>query len=452
MQAKWINKLLCLLLCLGMVAAVAAQDNTPSVLERVQNESDLELGELIRAAIDRESRLPSSKRKEPLELIRKITVSYTQIKLFDQQIAEVSRKIESKTGPEELQHELMLSKTELEAKRMTELANLRELMGIIPRHAFEKQPIDTLNTWLCLNIIDERIYVLDTLKPFSDYWARGRWESAGLLSERETLDYIRKRFKSRNSLPIRIDIYHKSAMSSAAKDLHRKIVSLAIETNSQMETEVCSELSTWVGSGVSTFFVREGTIRTLYPAPVRRPDKGPKPLVSGLVNPNDVEQHILWRLTMPKNVPLKFRIEHDEKSALLARQVVEMCKATVKQLGTTEVVEVEEALVQPVPEAVFLGQWQAVGDANIQDINLQPRGQSQLKIVTGYSSRSDIKTTKTIPAPWTLATKEIFIDRGQNQIYRGHINEEGNLVLERGQIYPQGSFHYEGPPDRKSVV
>jgi hypothetical protein len=429
-----------------MTAVVAAQNKTPSVLVRVQNENDPELGELIRAALDKQSRLPNSKRKEPLELIRKITLSYTQIKLFDQQIAEVSRRLEAETGPDELQHELMLSKAELESKRMTELANLREVMGIIPRHAFEKQPIENLNTWLHFNVIDDRIYVLETLKPFSDYWARGRWESAGLLSERETLDYIRERFKSRNNLPIRIDINHKSAMSSTAEDLRKKIVSLAIETHSQMETEVCSELSTWVGSGVSTFFVREGKIRTLYPAPVRRPDKGLKPLVSGLVNPNDVEQHILWRLTMPKNVPLKFRIEHDEESALLARQVVEMCKATIIRLGTTEVVEVEESIVQPVPEAVFLGHWQAVGDANIKDIKLQSRGQSQLTIVTSFSSRTQKKTLSTIPAPWILATKEIFIDRGQNQIYRGYINAEGNLVLERGQIFPQGSFHTSGPP------
>ncbi|MDT8302989.1 MAG: hypothetical protein RQ760_16030, partial [Sedimentisphaerales bacterium] len=79
-------------------------------------------------------------------------------------------------------------------------------------------------------------------------------------------------------------------------------------------------------------------------------------------------------------------------------------------------------------------------DAEIREIELKAGGQSQLTMRTGKTGQ------KTQPAPWTLATKEIFIDRGQNQIYRGYINAEGNLVLERGEIYPQGSFHCSGPP------
>ncbi|MDT8302569.1 MAG: hypothetical protein RQ760_13880, partial [Sedimentisphaerales bacterium] len=127
MKAKRIKKLLCILLCLGMTTAAMAQSKTRSILDRVQNESDPELGELIRAAIENQENLRSSDRTKPLELIRKVTISYTQIKLFDRQIAEVSRKIEKETGPDELRNELMLAMTELEAKRMTELANLREV-------------------------------------------------------------------------------------------------------------------------------------------------------------------------------------------------------------------------------------------------------------------------------------------------------------------------------------
>ncbi|MCP4878777.1 MAG: hypothetical protein GY896_25270, partial [Gammaproteobacteria bacterium] len=140
MKTKWIKKSLCLLLCLGMATVVVGQNNTQSVLERVQNESDPELGELIRAAVERNAKLTQSQRKQPLELIRQVTLSYTQIKLFDQQIAEVSRRLEEVTGPAELRYELLLARTELEAKLMTEVANLRELMGIVPRHAFDQLP------------------------------------------------------------------------------------------------------------------------------------------------------------------------------------------------------------------------------------------------------------------------------------------------------------------------
>lgn len=436
MKTEWIKKSLCLL-CLSLAAVGIAQGETPSVLDRVQKVDDPELAELIRVAM--ESRVHLSQ-KEILEMTRKVTLSYVQIKLLDQQIAEVSRKIKAETGPAEIKYELLLAKTELESKLMAELANLREVMGVVPRHAFDKKPLETLNTWLCLNIIDERVYVLEALKPFLEYWAERRWKSAGLLSERETLDYIRERLKNKKDLPIRIDIYYKSATSSAAEDLRAKIISLARETNSQMESEVHLELATLVGSGESPFFLRDGNIRTLYPTAMQRPDGGPKPLVTGLVNPNDLEQHILWRLTMPQNVPLRFRIEYDEASALSAKQVAEMAKAVAKRLGIADVVEVVEALVEPVDEAVFQGRWRAVTDGEIREIELQAEGQSRLIIRNGM-------TLQTKPAPWTLTTKEIFIDSSRWVTYKGYINAEGNLFLDKGQIYPQGSWNDEGQPE-----
>lgn len=441
MKAKWIKRLTCLFLCLGLVTAATAQSNTPSVLDLVQNLDDPELGELIRLAIENQAKFRSLTQEETLELTHKVTLSYTQIKMFNQQIQEVSRKIEATTGPVEMRHSLLMAKTELEAKRTTEVANLRKIMGIIPRHPFEKQPTKTLNTWLALNVIDERVYILDGLKPFHDNWAARRWKPAGLLSERETLDNIHKRLQSKDNLPVRIDIYYTASTKAAAEDLRDKIASLAKEAKAQMATELHMELSIWVGSGESTFYIRDGKIRTLYPRAIQRPDGEPKPLVSGLVNPNDIEQHILWRLTMPKNVPLMFRIEHDEASALTGKQIAETARAVVKHFGIGDVVKVEEALVQPVPEAIFLGRWQAVADAEIRQIELLAGGQSQLMVRTGRTGH----TTK--PAPWTLTTKEIFIDCGDNGTYKGYINAEGNLFLDKGEIYPQGSWHDRGQPE-----
>jgi len=341
-----------------------------------------------------------------------------------------------------MHYSLLLAKTELEAKRMTEVANLRKVMGITPRHAFEEQPIDALNTWLNLNVIGERVYVLEGQKRFFEDWKKQRWTSAGLLSEKETLDYIRERLKNKRDLPIRIDIYHKSAASSAAEDLRGKIVSLAKESNAQMQTQVSMELiSVFVGSGESPLFLRDGNIRTFYPWPVMRPDGGPRPLVTGLVNPNDLEQHILWRLTMPKNVPLTIRIEYDEPSALTARQVAETAKAVAKRLGISDVVKVVEVLIEPVPEAAFLGQWQAVADTDIREIELQAGGQSRLMMRAGRAGQT------TQPAPWMLTTKEVFIYGVPGVTWRGYLNTEGNLVISRGQIYPQGSWHSEGRPE-----
>jgi hypothetical protein len=203
-----------------------------------------------------------------------------------------------------------------------------------------------------------------------------------------------------------------------------------------MDTEVRTELSVWVGSGESPFYLRDGKIRTFYPAPVQRPDGGSKRLVSGLLNQSELEQSILWRLTKPKNVPLTFRIEYDEASALLAKQVAETAKAVAQRLGIAELVGVKEVLVEPVPETAFLGRWKAVKEGEIREIEFQPQGQARLTMTSGPQTN--------VSAPWTLATKEIFIDMGRTIMWRGYIDAEGNLVMDKAGIWPQGSWNGQG--------
>jgi len=450
MKAGWMKKSVCraslglsvLLAAVvgGQTAVGAGQSGTPSVLDRVQREDDWELSELIRVAVTNRKNVANVSEQEVLDLVRKVTQSYAQIKLLDQQIEQVAQKLRATAGPAEMQSELLLAKAELESKRTTELANLREVMGVVPKFPFEKKPTKGLSTWLDLNLVDEHVYVIDYVRPpagyFSDYWADCRWKSAGLLSERETLDYLRVRLTDRSKLPIRIEIHHRAEKTSAAEDLRDKVISLAKETNSQMDTEVRTELSVWVGSGESPFYLRDGQILTFYPAPVQRPDGGSKRLVSGLISQNDLEQSILWRLTKPKNVPLTFRIEYDEASALLAKQVAETAKAVAQRLGIAEFVGVKEILVEPVPETAFLGRWKAVKEGEIREIEFQPQGQARLTMATGSQMN--------VSAPWTLATKEIFIDMGRTIMWRGYIDAEGNLVMDKAAIWPQGSWSGQG--------
>ena len=458
MKTKWIKTLLCLF-CLGLPATLTAvalaQNKTPSILDRVQREEDTELAELIRMAI--ENREDISK-EATFELIRRVTQSYAQIKLLDLQIAEVSRKIESQTGPAEMRYELLLAKAELESKRAAETADLRDVMGIIPRLPFGEQPIKTLNAWISLQIISERVYVLDGQKPFHEWWARRRWKIAGWLTKKETLDYVRGRLKDENSLPIRFSIHYNPETKGASEDLRSKIISLARETNSQIDTEVRLERIEFVGSGISTFFLRQSKITTFYTNAVQRPDGGPKPLTTSLVNPNDLEQHILWRLTKPRNVPLTFRIEYDEASALLAKLVADTTRDVVKRFGIAELVDVESVLVEPVPETVFLGRWRGNTRGDIQTINVQPNGVCQVTMGDRFGRRTTpgaIKAAASVSGMWLLTTKEIVIDindkidnpDGSEFVYRGYLGEEGNLIVDREQVYPQGSFHEYGPSD-----
>jgi len=439
MQDRWIKKSLCLL-CLSVAAVAMAQSETPSILDRVQKVDDPELAELIRVAIENRKNLDQ---KETLEIIRKVTLSYVQVKLLDQQIVEVSRKIEAKTGPAEMRYELLLAKSELESKLMTELANLREIMGIVPRFPFEKQPIPNLNAWVNLQVLDQRVVVYDGVKPFSDYWAMARYKVAGVLSEKEALDYIRGRLKDKKNLPMRIDINYRAETRSAGERLRDAVIPLAQETNTDMDVEVRLELIWWVGSEEAPFFLREGKIRTLYAEAVPRPDGGPKFLTTGLVDPNDLEQHILWRLSYPGNVPLKLRLEYDKASALMAKQVAQTVKTVAQGLGLAELVEVAEVLVEPVPQTMFLGRWEALGKGYLQAIDVQPQGICQ--VIMGDGSEA-IQAGARVKGTWMPTTKEIFVDIndkvwGKGEYYYvGFINQKGNLVVDRADIYLQGSL------------
>ena len=455
MRTEQIKKLLCIL-CLGLpvvLAAVAmAQSQTPSILDRAQRVEDPELGDLIRMAIEDR---PVS-REEAFEIVRKVTQSYSQIKLLDLQIEQIAQKAEATRGPAEMRYELLLAKAELESKRTTEFANLREMVGIIPKLPLAVQPIETLNSFISLEIIDERLFVLECQKPFIDFWVVQRWKVAGFLSEKETLDYLRGKLGDTDSLPIRIEIYCSSETQNAARDLRNKIISVAKDTNSQMDTEVrLSSATNTVGDGNATFYLRQGKITTFYPDAMRRPDGGSEPLATGLVDPKDLEQHILWRLTKPKNVPLTFRIEHDQASASLARQVADTAKAVVKRLGVGELADVKTARVEPVAETVFLGRWRGATRGDVHEIDVRPEGVCQVTMGDRFGKDKTpgaIKAGTTVSGMWLLTTDEIVIDikdrspHGSDYVYRGYLDEEDNLIVDKGIIYPQGSFHVSGEP------
>jgi hypothetical protein len=430
-------------LCLA--AAVVAQSKVPSVLERVQNVDDPELGELIRVALENQenqenqARVRTTGRTQRLELIRKVTLSYTQIKLLDQQVQEVGRKLQANAGPPEMRYELLLAKAELEAKLTEAVANLRELMGIIPKHPFEEQPIESLNTWLRLNPVDGRVYVLDTARPYLQYWAHAAWRSLGLMSEKEALEVVRERAKDPKRLPIRVDILR---TGEAAERLRGRVIEVIKECGAQMNAEVSLEGADWRGRGEAPFYVRDGQIRTFYPVPVRKPDGGTTDLLhSGLVRPSELEQHILWRITFRWNLPFTFRIEYDRGGFDTAQRLADEIRQIVKRLDVSDLVDVNSVLVEPIPEAVFLGKWRAMTPGEIQEIEIQSKGKIQLLMRKHSEPRAAMKP---VAAPWTLATRDIFIETGHLVMYRGQMDDEGHLVLERGQIFPHGSWHDQG--------
>ena len=455
MRTEQIKKLLyvfCLSMAVVLTSVAAAPGDTPSVINRVQQVEDPELGDLIRLAMENRKGI---RKEEAFDIVRQITQSFAQIKLLDLQIEQIAQKAEATTGPAEMRYELLLAKAELESRRTMELANLRELAGIVPKLPLAVQPIQTLNTYVSLQMIGERLLVLDCQKPFIDYWVVQRWKLAGWLSQKETLDHLRKRFEGENNLPMRIHVYYDPDTYDAARDLRNKIISVAKDTNSQMDTEVRLEEITFVGSGNATFYLRQDKITTFSTDAMKRPDGGAEPLDTGLVNPDDLEQHILWRLTKPKNVPLTFRIEYDQASASLARKVADTARAVVKRLGVGELADVEMVRVEPVPETEFLGRWRGTTRGDIHEIDVRPEGVCQVTMGDRFGKDKTpgaIKAGTTVSGTWLLTSDEIVVDikdktpHGGYYVYRGYFEEGGSLIVDKGIIFPQGSFHVSGAP------
>ncbi|MFC1604571.1 hypothetical protein ACFL5F_06035 [Planctomycetota bacterium] len=462
MRTEQIKKLLCVL-CLGLpvvLGAVAvAQSQTPSILDRAMKVEDPELGDLIQMAMENHKNIS---KEEAFNIVRQVTQSYSQIKLLDVQIEQLAQKAEATRDPAEMRYELLLAKAELESKRTTELANLREMAGIIPKLPLAAQPIETLNAYISLEIIGKRFYVLECQKPFIDRWFWQRWKFAGFLSEKETLNYLRDKLKDVDSLPIRIEIYCTKDTQDAARGLRKEIIFVARDTKSQMVTEVrLASATDTVGDGNSTFYLRQGKITTFHTHDnTKRPDGDSKPLASGLVDLKDLEQHILWHLTKPKNVPLTFRIEHDPASASMAIKVADTARAVIKRLGIGELADVETIRVEPAPETIFLGCWRGAAKGDIHKIDIRPGGVCQVTMGSRFGkerTKGAAKARSTLSGTWLLTTNEIIIDindmspHGAEYYYRGYLEEDSNLIVDKGMIYPQGSFHVSGAPRQMNL-
>jgi hypothetical protein len=447
MQTGWIKNPLVvvgILLGLSLATLAAGQSKTPSVLDRVERVEDPQLGELIRIGIENRGDLG---RDATLELIRKITLGYSQVRLLDRQIEEVSRKIDAASGPPEMRYDLLMAKTELESKLMAELTNLREVMGVIPEYPFDRKPVLGLSARMYLNSIGEdRVYVLDALDPRTTYWAMSRFKSLGLMSHAEAMNVIRAKVSEPNRLPVRIDILWKDKASEQLRD---ETISLCKEMGITMQADVRLELDNFIGPGVAPFYVRQGKIVAFYPAPVRRPngDAGDL-LTNGFVDPQQLEQHILWRITFQWNLPFTFRIEHDQASTELARHVADEIAAVSKRLDVTELVGVKSVLVEPVPEAAFLGRWRAPVQGEVAEVVIQPDGQAQVLAQVTMLGSSD-RGPRTLSAKWYPTLREIIIDPGivdaeyNRTVWRCQINGEGNLAVIRGDICPQGIFELD---------
>ena len=346
-------------LTLGSLAIAAGSEKQGSVLDRVQTIDDHELGQLVQIAL---ANLPETKalmnppykkhREEEEKLmfelrkaekiakskaIRRVTEVYSQIKLLDTQIEQTEQKINSLKKNEAIQVELILARAELEAKRTAKLAELREIMNIVPKHAFGRKPVTTLNSWFKLDVIDDYVYVLKCLKPYYSNNKHGRYKELSpvkCMPEEDAIKYLHELIKNQNQLPLRVDISRVDisrnvAGSKLSKQIHERIIKMVKNENMQLEVELYLKERARSGVNKRDWFLINGKIYSSF-----RDLKRNKPTYERRTFEDSISNSL-------KYLPVKYKIEYDAKGKDLAFHANEVLKERAKKYGVTQFVEIE---------------------------------------------------------------------------------------------------------------
>ncbi len=348
----------CMCLMSGPLAIGAESEKQGSFLDRVQIIYDDELGQLIRIALAnlpetkalmnppyRKDREENEKLKYELwkaeetaksKAIRGVTEVYSQIKLLDIQIEKTEQKINSLKKNEAIQTELILARAELEAKRTTKLAELREIMNIVPRHAFGRKPVTTLENWFKLDVIDDYVYVFKCLKPYysNDYYGGYRGtDPIKCMSEEDAVRYVHKLIKNQDQLPLRVDISRNVAGSKLSEQIRERIIKMVKNENMQLEVEVyLEEKASSGGVYKEDWFLKDGKI---YSSLSRLKDDKP------INTRENFGYYISGYFKKAGSLPAKYEIEYDAESKDLAFRANEVLKETAKKYGITQFLEIE---------------------------------------------------------------------------------------------------------------
>jgi hypothetical protein len=353
----------------GLVSPVIAEERE-SILERVQVIEDPELGELVRIALanlletkevarlyrtkgtgGREFREEYQKRYDEAitreearkpQVVRAVTETYAQIKLLDTQIKEIEKKIGSAKTTDAIRSELILARAELEARRMTKLAELREIMSIVPKHAFGRKPVGTLGTWLSFDVIADSVYVFDYSRPYRKGQNHWQSEPVGLMSRKAAFGHIKDLIKEKYVLPVRVDIFRNESGIKLSEELYEELVQVFKDAKVELDAEVYLDDEIRQEDQSSEYFVREGKIYD-HPDRMRRQQHHTEEL--------RVFNEIKHLVGLPKRLPRKFIIKYDTESKDLAVRMTGAIEAKAKELGVERFVEIEqEATDFEVPE------------------------------------------------------------------------------------------------------
>jgi len=376
MKKQFKTTVICVI-CVSVIFTAGAIAKELSVLERAKTVDDRELGELIRIAIenlqetnalkrmsgrrlsgtgDKRTEAENEHKKLMIELqgaeeaarakvIKSVTEVYAQIKLLDTQIDQVRTKMDSLSKSEAIYTELTLAIAELQANRSTQLAQLRQIMNIVPKYAFGHKPANTLNGWLVLDVISDEIYAFRVLRPFGEYDSikenprytrRSSAEIINKMSKKEAIEYIKNYIKDKSKHPFRIDITKNTAGTKLSEELYGDIVRTIKAEKLELESVVYLHSNVHDMSKYTSYF-REGKIYNGRNDPRRR-----------MGNYADSEQeHIdgfVSKLKEPKYLPLRHVLEFDEESEELANSIEGAILLKAKEFKVEKLVEIKRVL------------------------------------------------------------------------------------------------------------
>jgi hypothetical protein len=353
----------CAILFLAGLANASTGKGQTTMLSRVRTIDDPELGELVRVALEN---LPETRRRRQmnpygkdyeqakaaeatarLRTVRLVTETYMHIKLLDSQIEQSEAKLASSNLPESLARELVLAKTELEYQRATKLAELREVMNIVPRHALGRKPVKELNGWLTLDVIGDSVLVFTCVKPFYEVEHRRHHVLVKSMSEQEAMKYALDYVLNRDHHPVRVDIMRNRDGIEFSEELERELIRTIKHTQIELHAEVhlSEDLQFPHGDGI---YVLKGKMgfrleRKAQYSVVdgRRRRTGTEPNVRQPMPAEEFEKSIRRQLVGgPGHLPMKYTINHDRESKNLASQAEETIRDIAKKHGVEKLVEI----------------------------------------------------------------------------------------------------------------
>ncbi len=337
-KAKRVSVLVCCAsLLLGLVAGGAA-GKRGSILEQVTKIEDPELGELLRKALVNSPEVQNDKAAKSA-LVKRVTDAYLQIKLLTDQIGETDKKLESSRTTEIIKAELLLAKKELEAKLGMQLAELREVLNIVPEAAY-KRPVKDLDTWLALDVIGgvgpDVVCVYEYSKPFYERpspldLTKSECRLDKIVSGQDAVAYVKDLVESKEHFPLRLDIFRNRDGAALSEELKKQINKIVEDAKLDMNpVEVYLAGGPRADVHIAECVLREGT----------RAYWRNKPEVGG--RPEDFFPFFTdICLRRPQQLPLRVHVEFDEESRALVQQWDQSIRQAANKLELGRLVGIE---------------------------------------------------------------------------------------------------------------